>query len=149
MRGDHKPDPVDIHVGRRLRLIRQLAGLSLSETAKACNLAYQQIQKYETGADRMAASRLSQLSRIFNVPIAEFFEDLPSELRDRGRPRGSRKSNLRIKSNSSSMDGRPYQDEAEAAELIRSYYRIVDAQMRRRIYELIKSMGSDVKRARS
>jgi len=91
MSNARKPDPLDIHAGKRLRLMRQLAGLSLSEVGTACNLAYQQIQKYETGVDRMAASRLYQLSRIFKVPVADFFKDLPAELRGPERPRGLRK----------------------------------------------------------
>jgi len=109
-----------------LRLMRRLAGLSLSETAKACDLSYQQIQKYETGEDRMAASRLYHLARLFNVPVMAFFENLPAGLRDHDRGRNA---------------GRRYRN--DAAELIRLYYRIRDPKVRRTLCALIKSMGGD------
>ena len=69
------PDPVDIHVGTRLRLRRNLVGMSQEQLAKASGLTFQQIQKYERGVNRMGASRLHQLGRILNVPVEWFFEE--------------------------------------------------------------------------
>src|SRR3977135_573412 len=70
------PDPVDVHVGARLRLRRNLAGMSQDQLGSASSLTFQQIQKYERGPNRMSASRLYQLSKILNVPVAWFFEDM-------------------------------------------------------------------------
>ncbi len=63
------PDPVDIHVGSRLRQRRTLLGMSQEKLAAAFGVSFQQIQKYERGANRVSASRLHQLTRILNVPV--------------------------------------------------------------------------------
>jgi transcriptional regulator with XRE-family HTH domain len=72
------PDPVDVYVGSRLRLRRNLLGLSQEQLGTASNLTFQQIQKYERGANRMGASRLYQLAKILNISAAWFFEEMPS-----------------------------------------------------------------------
>ncbi|WP_299688724.1 helix-turn-helix transcriptional regulator [uncultured Tateyamaria sp.] len=66
--------PVDIHVGKRLKQIRTLRRMSQTDVAKKLNLSFQQIQKYEIGSNRIAASRLFELSRILDVPTSYFFE---------------------------------------------------------------------------
>ncbi|MDP9128029.1 MAG: helix-turn-helix domain-containing protein, partial [Pseudomonadota bacterium] len=71
------PDPVDIHVGARLRLRRNLLGLSQEQLGKATGLTFQQIQKYERGTNRMGASRLFQLAQILDVQVSWFFYALP------------------------------------------------------------------------
>ena len=68
--------PVDIHVGRKLKQIRTLRRLSQTDVARKLNLSFQQIQKYEIGSNRVAASRLFELSQILDVPTAYFFEGL-------------------------------------------------------------------------
>ena len=68
--------PVDIHVGKRLKQIRTLRRMSQTDVAKRLNLSFQQIQKYEIGSNRIAASRLFELSRILDVPTSYFFEGL-------------------------------------------------------------------------
>ncbi len=70
------PNPIDIHVGARVLLRRNLLGLTLQTLAKAVGVAYQQIQNYESGFNRVGASRLFNLSRVLDVPISLFFEDL-------------------------------------------------------------------------
>ena len=77
-RRTHGPDPVDVHVGARLRLRRNLIGMSQEQLGKASGLTFQQIQKYERGANRMGASRLYQIAQILNVPVGWFFEDMPA-----------------------------------------------------------------------
>lgn len=68
--------PVDVHVGRKLKQIRTMRRLSQTDVAKQLNLSFQQIQKYEIGSNRIAASRLYELARILGVPTSYFFEGL-------------------------------------------------------------------------
>ncbi len=79
---------VDVHVGKRLKQIRTLRRMSQTDVAKRLDLSFQQIQKYEIGSNRVAASRLFELSRIFDVPTSYFFEGLaeedPAPRRDNG-----------------------------------------------------------------
>src|SRR3974390_1298025 len=70
-----KPNPVDIHVGSRVRYRRMIVGMSQEKLGEKMNLTFQQIQKYEKGTNRIGASRLFQLSRILDVPVGYFFED--------------------------------------------------------------------------
>ncbi len=65
-----KPKPVDIHVGARIRLRRTLLGMSQEKLGKRIGLTFQQIQKYERGANRVGASRLYQLGKVLNVPVS-------------------------------------------------------------------------------
>ena len=71
--------PVDVHVGRKLKQIRTMRRLSQTDVARELDLSFQQIQKYEIGSNRIAASRLYELSRILDVPTSYFFEGLASE----------------------------------------------------------------------
>src|SRR6266851_9604237 len=73
-KGD-KPNPIDVHVGSRVRLRRNMLGLSQEKLGEAIGLTFQQIQKYERGANRIGASRLYQLSQVLDVPIMFFYDD--------------------------------------------------------------------------
>jgi transcriptional regulator with XRE-family HTH domain len=135
-----QPDPVDIHVGARLRLRRNLTGLSQEQLGKASGLTFQQIQKYEHGANRISASRLYQMARLLDVPVAYFFEEMPLEatMPETGPGFGE--------TGQAQIEGMPQSDNEvlhrrETLELIRAYYRITDPKQRRKIYELIKSMA--------
>jgi len=75
------PNPVDIHVGARLRIRRSMLGLSQEKLGDAVGLTFQQVQKYERGANRMGASRLFQFCQILGVPITYFFDDMPTGLK--------------------------------------------------------------------
>lgn len=72
--------PVDVHVGKRIKQMRALRRLSQTDVAQKLNLSFQQIQKYEIGSNRVAASRLYELSKIFGVPTSYFFEGLAEEM---------------------------------------------------------------------
>ena len=72
------PNPIDEHVGRRLRMRRRMLAMSQGKLGDALGLTFQQVQKYEKGANRIGASRLQQISHILQVPVAFFFEDLPA-----------------------------------------------------------------------
>lgn len=69
--------PVDVHVGKKIKQMRALRRLSQTDVAQKLNLSFQQIQKYEIGSNRVAASRLYELSKIFGVPTSYFFDGLP------------------------------------------------------------------------
>src|ERR671927_173554 len=69
------PNPIDVRVGARLRLRRNMLGLSQEKLGEAIGLTFQQVQKYERGANRIGASRLYELSRVLDVPVSFFFDD--------------------------------------------------------------------------
>jgi transcriptional regulator with XRE-family HTH domain len=71
---------IDVHVGRRVRLRRTLKGISQEKLGERLGLTFQQIQKYERGVNRIGASRLFEISRILDVPIGYFFEEMPTEI---------------------------------------------------------------------
>jgi transcriptional regulator with XRE-family HTH domain len=73
---EHGPDPVDIHVGRQVRLARELAGLTQVEVGRDLHMSFQVVQKYEQGEIRVSASRLYQLARLLHKPVAYFFAEL-------------------------------------------------------------------------
>ncbi len=132
------PRPVDVHVGGRVRLRRTLLGMSQEKLGDAVGLTFQQIQKYERGANRVGASRLYQLSRVLDVPISFFFDDMPDEIRtvDGRPPRG-----LSDQTQQALM-----QDplaRRETLELVRAYYRIDDPRVRKRLFELTKSLAAE------
>jgi transcriptional regulator with XRE-family HTH domain len=70
-----KPDPVDIHVGKSIRIFRMAKRLSQTDVGKALGITFQQVQKYEKGSNRVGSSRLAKLAQILDVPINRFFED--------------------------------------------------------------------------
>ena len=73
------PQPVDRHVGSRVRMRRMMVGMSQEKLGQACGITFQQVQKYEKGTNRMGASRLHQISRVLDVPVEFFYEGAPSE----------------------------------------------------------------------
>jgi len=135
------PRPVDVHVGNRLRLRRMLLGISQEKLGQAVDLTFQQIQKYERGANRVGASRLFEFSRILDVPVEFFFEDLPKELG--GTKGGAQKAGLSDAAQAK-IDDDPMR-RRETLELIRAYYGIADPIVRKRLYELIRSIGNVAK----
>lgn len=119
------PDPIDIHVGARVRLRRTLMGFSQSQLGEAVGLTFQQIQKYERGANRISASMLHHLGQVLDVPVSFFFDDLPEDVKSVPSP--SRDDPI----------GR-----RESLELLRHYYEIPDT-VRKQIYDLVKSLGRE------
>jgi len=135
-----RSSPVDVHVGARIRLRRTLLGMSQERLGEALGLTFQQVQKYERGANRVSASRLFDLARVLDVPISFFYDDMAEEIGGTGSASGGRGT-------SGFADAQdPFgQDEAmhrrETLELVRAYYRIHDPALRRRVFDLIKTMG--------
>ena len=135
------PDPVDVHVGARLRLRRNLLGMSQEQLAKACGLTFQQIQKYERGTNRMGSSRLFQFAKLLDVSISYFFDDVRA---DRAVPYATTGFSDQEQAPLEGVGGHTDNEilhRRETLELIRAYYRITDVKTRRKVYELIKSMA--------
>ena len=129
-----KPTNVDMHVGSRVRLRRTLLGMSQEKLADALGLTFQQVQKYERGANRIGAGRLYELSRALDVPVSYFFEEL-----DDGRSgKGSGLSEEMAPFGEDPMARR------ETLLLIRAYYGISEAPVRRRLLDLMRSLGDAV-----
>ena len=74
-----KPNPIDIHVGSRIRLRRNILGMSQEKLGESLGITFQQIQKYEKGTNRVGASRLQAIASVLNAPVAFFFEDAPGQ----------------------------------------------------------------------
>ncbi len=135
---ESRPSPIDVHVGSRIRLRRTLLGMSQERLGDSLGLTFQQVQKYERGVNRVGASRLFDLSRVLDVPISFFFDDMPDSLSATfgGSPQ-------RRASGQDQVD--PFGDDTlsrrETLELVRAYYRITDPSVRKRVFDLIKSMG--------
>lgn len=131
------PNPIDIHVGGRVRLRRTLLGMSQEKLGEMIGLTFQQVQKYERGANRIGASRLYDLSRVLDVPIQFFYEDMTSETAGQS-PR------LRAGLADATSEIFPEMDpmkRRETLELIRAYYRIKDDSVRKGIYDLCRAMA--------
>jgi|AGTN01.2.fsa_nt_gi Predicted transcriptional regulators len=135
---DGEPNPVDLHVGSRLRLRRTLLGLSQEELGGAMGLTFQQIQKYERGANRISASRLFDLSRVLSVPVSFFFEDMPEPVQAQTPSQISGASNISL--HFASLEGDPT-PKRETLELARNYYRISNFSLRRQVYNLAKALA--------
>ncbi len=124
------PHPVDAHVGSRLKLRRKLLGKTQGDMGKAVGLTFQQIQKYERGSNRMGASRLHQFSEFLDVPVSFFFDDMPSEIENRvvsGYIPSERPDDIMMR--------------GETLELVRMYYSVKPASIRKRFAELVKSLA--------
>ena len=134
----HGPNPVDVYVGKRMRMRRTLLGLSQEELGKALGVTFQQVQKYERGTCRVGASRLWDIGKALNTPVAFFYEGLEdSEGLGAGVPDGVRVlAETTVKLDENMFNRR------ETLELVRNYYKIADRNMAKKIAELIKSMAS-------
>jgi transcriptional regulator with XRE-family HTH domain len=126
-RGTGIPNPVDIHVGKRIRMRRLLLGMNQETLANALGLTFQQVQKYEGGANRVSASRLAATAEILKVPISFFFGDLQT---DDAEPTAAQR------------EWREYLDRPETIELIRLYYAIPDPRVRQQFLEMVKAIAA-------
>src|SRR6478735_4589650 len=127
------PNPIDIRVGARLRLRRNMLGLSQEKLGEAIGLTFQQVQKYERGANRVGSSRLFDLARVLEVPIAYFFEDMEASVANKSPSRLMGVSETRMQPYVSEPDPLARR---ETLELVRAYYRIDEIRVRKRVFEL-------------
>ncbi|MEM9781360.1 MAG: helix-turn-helix transcriptional regulator [Pseudomonadota bacterium] len=112
--------PVDVHVGQRVRQRRWMTGMTQQQLAEKVGIKFQQIQKYETGANRISASRLWDVAAALDVPVSFFFEGLDSAVNE------AREDSMLT--------------DKEALELVRAYYAIPETQ-RRRLFDLARVLG--------
>jgi len=113
--------PVDVHVGKRIRHRRWTIGITQQQLAEKVGIKFQQIQKYETGMNRVSASRLWDISEVLGVPVAFFFEGLDGKT-------------------PAADDAQDILADKEALQLVRSYYAIPEAQ-RRRLFDLARVLS--------
>ena len=126
------PNPIDIHVGSRIRLRRNMVSMSQEKLGEALGITFQQIQKYEKGTNRVGASRLQQISQVLGVPVSFFFEDAPGEAPATGMAEAN-----------SSAYVVDFLSSSEGLQLNRSFARISDAKVRRKIIELVRTLADE------
>jgi transcriptional regulator with XRE-family HTH domain len=126
------PNPIDQHVGSRVRMRRLMLAMSQEKLSFALGLTFQQVQKYEKGMNRIGASRLQQISHILQVPVAFFFEGAPNALAPQGS--GSALSMAEIDD---------FISDSEGLRLITAFMRIDSAALRRRIVMLVQEIAGD------
>jgi transcriptional regulator with XRE-family HTH domain len=124
-------NPIDLHVGQRLRQRRRILGLTQQRLADDVNIRFQQIQKYESGANRISASRLWALAKALEVPVSFFFEGLNGDLAaDARNGHNGAKTPPDVFSNKETID------------LVRAFYSLGE-EPRRRLLDLAKAMSGD------
>ena len=139
---ESRPSPVDVHVGARIRLRRTLLGMSQERLGDALGLTFQQVQKYERGVNRVGASRLFDLSRILDVPISFFYDNMPSSQASAPLSGSSPVAGFAEGQDVYGGAADELMNKRETLELVRAYYRIADPTVRKRMFELIMSMGA-------
>ena len=131
------PHPVDVHVGSRVRTRRTLLGMNQTALGETLRLTFQQVQKYESGANRVSSSRLFEMSRILDVPVEYFFEEMDPET---AATTSFTKPSQGLADEQAEF-GRDPLAQGETLELVRAYYRIADPRVRNRVFELTKALG--------
>ena len=129
------PNPIDRHVGSRVRMRRVLVGMSQEKLGEALALTFQQVQKYEKGTNRIGASRLQQISRILGVPVEYFFEGAP-QAPDRLTANGFQEA-------TDTTYVADFLATNEGVKLNKAFVRIKDPKLRRKVVELVSAMAGD------
>ncbi len=131
------PNPIDVHVGSRVRLRRTLLGMSQEKLGEAIGLSFQQVQKYERGLNRIGASRLFDLARALDVPVEFFFDEMSDDVaaHSPGQSKGTA---------SEAVDGGPDpMAMRETLDLVPAYYKIHDASVRKRLLAFMQALAKD------
>lgn len=139
--GQGRASPIDVHVGSRIRLRRTLLGLSQERLGEAIGLTFQQVQKYERGINRVGASRLFDLARVLDVPIGFFFDDMPEPLA--GGISSAPPASGGFAESQDAFGPETALNRKETLDLVRAYYRIADPAVRKRVFDLIRSLGPE------
>lgn len=127
------PNPIDIHVGSRVRLRRTMLGMSQEKLGESLGITFQQVQKYEKGTNRVGASRLQNIAAILNVPVSFFFEDAPGDNTTPG-------SGLEESSSAFVVN---FLSSSEGLQLNRAFVKISDPKVRRKIIDLVKTLADE------
>lgn len=126
-----QPNPIDIHVGSRVRLRRMMLSMSQEKLGDSLGITFQQIQKYEKGTNRIGASRLQNIARVLNVPISFFFEDAPGNEPVASGMAEPQSANFVV----------DFLSSAEGIQLNKAFVRIKDPKVRRKIIDLVRSIS--------
>lgn len=140
---DGIPNPVDVHVGNRIRLRRTILGYSQQFMARKLGLTFQQVQKYEKGCNRVGASRLFDISKVLRVPMDFFFEDMDKEVENQSPMMLMMPENEEVgvlAEDTDEIDLDPMKRK-ETLELVRAYYRISNRKIAKNLFDLIISMS--------
>ncbi len=133
MANKKQPNPIDVHVGGRVRLRRMMLSMSQEKLGEHLGITFQQIQKYEKGTNRIGASRLQHIATVLQVPVSFFFEDAPGTPNEPAGLAESRPANYIVSFLSSS----------EGIQLNKAFIRIKDPTLRRRIIDLVRSLAGE------
>ena len=131
---------VDVHVGKQVRLRRTLLGMSQEQLGASLNITFQQVQKYERGANRISASRLWDISQILDVQMSYFFDEMTGDTMRSSPRRVSRGENTDFDDD----NVRDPMARRETLELVRTYYSIKSLKVRKRISEMVKSLAATI-----
>lgn len=142
MKTKGKANPVDQHVGKRLRQKRSVLGISQEKLADHVGVTFQQIQKYENGLNRISASRLYEFSKILNVPISFFFDSF--ETASNQNEEAATGLNDGVQQESLSGYANPMETK-EAQQLIRYYFSLQDPKLRKNLLKFVKTMSENLK----
>ena len=132
------PNPIDVHVGRRIRQRRTLLGIAQETLAEAIGLTFQQVQKYEHGRNRLGSSRLFDVAQVLDVPVSHFFEEMEAGVADKSPSRlmGVPMSKLQ----KAAVEPDPLV-KRETLELVRAYYKIGQPRVRKRWADLVRALA--------
>jgi len=136
-RGSRRANPMDVHVGSRVRLRRMLLGMSQEKLGEHLGLTFQQVQKYEKGVNRIGASRLFDLAKVLGVPVQFFYDEAPT---------GARNSGALVPSFAAQPDESfvvEFLGTREGLELNKAFARITDPKVRRSIVELVRALAGE------
>ncbi len=135
MANKKQPNPIDIHVGSRVRLRRMMLSMSQEKLGESLGITFQQIQKYEKGTNRIGASRLQHIARVLQVPVSFFFEDAP------GGPGGGSASGMAEAPQTQYVVD--FLSSAEGIQLNRAFVRIKNPRLRRRVIDLVRGIAGE------
>jgi transcriptional regulator with XRE-family HTH domain len=127
------PNPIDRHVGSRVRMRRMMLGMSQEKLGDALDLTFQQVQKYEKGTNRIGASRLQSIAHILQVPVSFFFEGAPSGV---AQPTGMGEA-------PSPAYVSDFLGSSEGLALTKAFMRIKDPKVRRRVVDLVEAIAGE------
>lgn len=129
-----KPNPIDVHVGGRIRLRRNMLGMSQEKLGENLGITFQQIQKYEKGTNRVGASRLQAIASVLKTPVAFFFDGAPDQ-------EGGQSSGFAEDSSTSYVVD--FLNTAEGIQLNRAFVKISDPKVRRKVVDLVKALADE------
>ncbi len=136
MANKKQPNPIDIHVGSRVRLRRMMLGMSQEKLGEQLGITFQQIQKYEKGTNRIGASRLQHIARVLSTPVSFFFEDAPGIPSETHAVAGLAEA----PATSYVVD---FLSSSEGIQLNKAFVRIKDPKLRRRVIDLVRAMAGE------